>query len=160
MNRARLGALGTAALLAPALLLATGCGVFDSVKEGVDEATNSVEVCKASIDLYNTQAAKFHKAVAALSTAQPGDAKAAETYNTTMKTELTTLHEGLAKQAEKAKAADVKKGISGVDEQVAKLAADPTIITKDQTAGEKLDKAVKAMNDACKATTPTKNPKE
>jgi hypothetical protein len=159
MNRARLGALGTL-VIAPALLLATGCGIIGSAKDSVDEANNSHDVCIAAIDVYNTQAAKFSKTIAALQAAKPGDPKAAATFTATMKADLGALHDGLAKQAGQAKAADVKKGIEGVDAQVSKLAANPAIITQDQKAGDDLDKAVKAMNAACHATTPTKNPKE
>jgi hypothetical protein len=153
MNRARLGALGTAAVLAPALLLTAGCGAFvDGFKEGYNEAANTVEVCNAAIDQYNKMNTTLDTAATELSSATD-KAAALTKFNTQVAAEFTTLHKGLQAQVEKATAADLKKALKALDGEVAVILAKPDLFTEDATTA-KLDEATKNVNTACDAKRP------
>lgn len=154
MNRARIGALGTVAVLAPALLLTAGCAFVDGVKEGVSEAKNTAEVCTATITVANKHMTGLTTA-ATTYTAKSGDPAALETFHAAIKTEMSALHVGLQEQAGKAKEAKLKTAIENLDEQVNIVAQKPESIT---TTGTVIDERVADLNKACNATAPPETP--
>jgi prophage DNA circulation protein len=157
MNRARLGALGLAAVLSPTLL--TGCGFVDGFNEGLNEAVNTVEVCNDSIDHYNTMTTALEKAANDL-TAATDKATALPKFNTDVAAAFGALHKGLQEQVGKAKAAEVKKALKELDDQAAALEAKPETMTSDATLESKLDTLEKNLSTACDAARESDAPKK
>jgi hypothetical protein len=140
-----------AAALAPAALLASGCGTVSEIADGVEKGVNSVEVCQASIDLYNKHLKKIETASTTLTSAPQENAAAAITeYNKTVGTEFTALHTGLAEQIKKAEVPEVKTALTELDTQVAAIAAKPETFAADGAANaKKLDDIAVKVNGAC-----------
>jgi hypothetical protein len=120
MSRVRIGAARTAALLAAVALLGAGCDKAAEVKETVDTAANTAEVCGKSSTLIVD---KFGKVQAAAAAAKPADGTAA--LEKTIAEEFGALHTGLQEQAAKAKDADVKSALEAMDKEAAGWAANP-----------------------------------
>jgi hypothetical protein len=152
------GATGLLAVLAPAALLTGGCGAISDISDGVDKGVNVVEVCNASIDLYNGHLKKIETASAALTSAKPTDTAAAVTaYNKTVGEEFTALHTGLGEQIKKTKDDKVKNALTELDTHVAAIAAKPDSFAADGAANaKKLDEIAAKVNTACGAKEPTK----
>jgi hypothetical protein len=152
------GAAGLLAVLAPASLLAGGCSALSDIQDGVDKGVNVVEVCNASIDLYNSHLKKIEEASATLTGAKPTDTAAAvTTYNKTVGEEFTALHTGLGAQIKKAQDAKVKAALTELDTHVASIAAKPDTFAADGAANaKKLDEIAAKVNTACGAKESTK----
>ena len=145
MSRARFGA----AAVIPALLIASGCGLISDVKSGVDEGINTVNVCNASIELYNGKIKNVQTAANKLQ-AKPGDAAQTTAFYKSIKTEFGAVHTGLTEQIGKAKDVKVKTALTDLDAQAAALAAKPeSFVANNGAAGKKIDETVGHLNEAC-----------
>jgi SPX domain protein involved in polyphosphate accumulation len=153
MSRLTRRAAGLLAVLAPAALLASGCGALSGIKDGVDAGVNTVEVCNSVIDLYNGHLKKVEDASNKLTSAKPSDTAAAVTaYNKTVADEFTALHTGLGDQVKKIKDDKVKSALTELDTHVATIAAKPESFAADGAANaKKLDEIAAKLNTACGA---------
>ena len=141
MSRVRIGALRTAAVLAAVALAGAGCDSINEAKDSVDSATNTVEVCA---DATTLTVDKLNKVTQATKLAED-PAKQAE-FQQAIKTEFTALHDGLQKQIDKAKEADLKSALQALDDAVASWAANPE---KYVTEAAKLTDLAGAVDKAC-----------
>jgi argininosuccinate lyase len=152
------GAAGLLAVIAPAALLAGGCSALSDIQDGVDKGVNALEVCNASIELYNGHLKKIETASATLNSAKPTDTAAAVTaYNKTVGEEFTTLHKDLGEQIKKVEEDAVKAVLTELDTHVAAIAAKPDTFAADGAANaKKLDQIADKVNTACGAKDPKK----
>jgi hypothetical protein len=141
MPRAR--TIGLIAALAPALLFASACGAASEVKSAIDTA----EICVASGEVIKERFGKVEAAGAQLTAGKAPDPTKLAVFTKTVGTEFGALHTSLKQQSAKAKDAEVKAALEGLNAAIAGWAAKPeSFMNADQT---KVNAAGKRLEEAC-----------